>query len=90
MLFYLTNSILDITYGATFWIFKKGLGGIYYGTTYLIYGNQDKEEIEMKNLQELTKEIKELKRAVSELNINKKPAINRSLSDSFIIINSRN
>ena len=90
MLFYLTNSILDITYGATFWILKKGLGGIYYGTTYIIYGNQDTDVIEMKNLQELTTEIKDLKRALSELNITQKPLIKRSISDSFVIINSRN
>ena len=30
MLFYLTNSLLDVVWGSTFWILKKTVGGVYY------------------------------------------------------------
>lgn len=89
MLFYLTNSLLDVTYGATYWVFKKGISGIYYGGSYLIYGHEDEEEKEIKNLEELTSEIKSLRKEIGELRTNRKP-MSRSLSDSYIIINSRN
>jgi hypothetical protein len=39
VLFYLTNSALDIASGAIWWLTKNTICGIYYGGKYMIYGS---------------------------------------------------
>lgn len=41
MLFYLTNSFLDISSGVLWWITKKSVYGVYSGGKYMIYGSED-------------------------------------------------
>lgn len=40
VLFYLTNSALDITTGVLWWVTKNTVSGVYSGVSYL-YGNND-------------------------------------------------
>jgi hypothetical protein len=76
VLFYLTNSLLDISAGVLWWIGKKTTGLIYDGVSYAIYGSDsdninESEEInqnydsvtkeDIEELIELKKEIKDLK-----------------------------
>ena len=75
VLFYLTNSVLDITAGVVWWVFKSTTYGIYSGTKYMIYGreedntednedNEDKDEsdkILLEELKQIKSELKELK-----------------------------
>ena len=67
MLFYLTNTALDITFGVTWWVVSKTTSGIYNGVSYLIYGSPESEKkIELADLTNeillLRNEIKEIKK----------------------------
>ena len=39
-----TNSVLDVVWGASYWVLKTTGTGVYYGTSYLIWGSQPSEE----------------------------------------------
>ena len=39
-----TNSVLDVVWGASYWVLKTTGTGVYYGTSYLICGSQPSEE----------------------------------------------
>ena len=39
-----TNSVLDVMWGASYWVLKTTGTGVYYGTSYLIWGSQPSEE----------------------------------------------
>ena len=85
VLFYLTNSLLDISAGVLWWIGKKTTGLIYDGVSYAFYGNESnvqesenitqnydsltKEDIE--ELLDLKKEIKDLKELLVQNKKNK-------------------
>ena len=71
---YITEIILDVGVGATVWLAKKTGYGIYYGTSYLVYGNQDKnndnnndEFEEITNTTEIMQEIKLLREEIKKL-----------------------
>jgi|SaaInlStandDraft_3_1057020.scaffolds.fasta_scaffold62800_2 hypothetical protein len=40
VLFYLTNTALDIASGTLWWLTKNTIYGIYYGGKYMIYGHE--------------------------------------------------
>ena len=70
VLFYLTNSLLDISAGILWWVGTKTASLIYNGVSYAIYGNSETEEIS-ENYDALTKddiiELKELKEEIKGL-----------------------
>ena len=79
MLFYLTNQVLEITWGATWWLTTKTASGLYNGGYYLLYGSEITDE-DMKQIvviddceketelyNNLISEIKELKQEISSL-----------------------
>ena len=51
MLFYLTNTVLEITWGATWWVTTKAASGLYSGVSYLLYGDQELTEEQIKEIQ---------------------------------------
>ena len=69
---YITEIILDVGLGASVWLVKKTGYGIYYGTSYLVYGNQEKnndddEFEEITNTTEIMQEIKLLREEIKKL-----------------------
>ena len=81
VLFYLTNSILDISAGVLWWVGKKTANIIYDTVTYAVYGNAEEEDIsenydsltrdDITELIELKKEIKGLKKLLVQKENNK-------------------
>ena len=85
VLFYLTNSALEIGAGAVWWLTNKTVSGVYYGTKYLIYGpdltEEQIKEIEIIELdcekkdnemyKGLIDEIKKLREEIKEIKENK-------------------
>ena len=81
VLFYLTNSLLDISAGVIWWVGKKTANIIYDGLSYAIYRNTETEEInenydtlskeDVKELIELKNEIKGLKNLLVQKENNK-------------------
>ena len=72
VLFYLTNSALDVTAGVLWWVTKNTVSGVCSGVSYL-YGssndNQSNENKESKdNDEELRKQIEILSNSVNEIN----------------------
>ena len=51
-------TVIDVGFGVSWWVAKKTMNGIYYGTRYLIYGSEEDEE-ELTESQLLKKEILE-------------------------------
>jgi hypothetical protein len=50
-------TVIDVGFGVSWWVAKKTMNGIYYGTLYLIYGS--KEEAELTESELLKKDILE-------------------------------
>ena len=71
VLFYLTNSALDITTGVLWWVTKNTVSGVYSGVSYL-YGNNDNGNNDNgnthKNDEKLRKQIEILSKSVNEIN----------------------
>ena len=76
VLFYLTNSALDITTGVLWWVTKNTVSGVYSGVSYLYgsndngnndNGNNDNENND-KNDEKLRKQIQILSKSVNEIN----------------------
>jgi len=63
MLFYLTNSALDISSGILWWITKQTCYGVYSGGKYIIYGST-KEDTKTKDI---NLQIKELQNQIINL-----------------------
>jgi hypothetical protein len=77
VLFYLTNSLLDISAGVLWWIGTKTASAVYQGVSYAFYRsedeNQNKNEEITDNYDSLTKEdIKELVELKKEIKVLKK------------------
>lgn len=73
VLFYITNSVLDVSAGVLWWVTKNTMSGVYHGASYLYYGNsentKDENNEENKELNEkLTKEINILMKSINEIN----------------------
>lgn len=69
---YITEIILDVGLGATVWLAKKTGYGIYYGTSYLVFGNQnegndDDEFEEITNNTEIMQELKLLREEIKKI-----------------------
>lgn len=79
MLFYFTNVVLDVTWGATWWVGTKTASGLYNLSSYLIYGSEITEdqmkeivviddcEKEQEKYNELMNEIRNLRSEIREL-----------------------
>ena len=79
MLFYFTNIVLDVTWGATWWVGTKTASGLYNLSNYLIYGSEVTEdqmkeiividdcEKEQEKYNELMSEIRNLRDEIKEL-----------------------
>lgn len=77
VLFYLTNSALDVTAGVLWWVTKNTVSGVYNGVSYF-YGNsententenaEDNENSENAN-EILRKEIKVLNDSINDINV---------------------
>ena len=68
-----TNSVLDVMWGASYWVLKTTGTGVYYGTSYLIWGSQtsEEEEIEMDlkaSNKAILEELNNLKKQIRMLN----------------------
>ena len=71
VLFYLTNSALDVTTGVLWWITKNTVYGVSSGASYLYYGrteNTETSDNETKIDEKLNSEIEILTKSISELN----------------------
>ena len=68
VLFYITNSVLDVSAGVLWWVTKNTVTGVYNGASYLYYGNSE-NTTENKEVDEtLTKEIDTLMKSINEIN----------------------
>ena len=68
--FYLTNIVLDVTAGASWWVIRKTSYGIYSAIHYMLYGSANSEtpeEIKMIEYKTLTNEINSLKKEIISL-----------------------
>ena len=68
-----TNSVLDVMWGASYWVLKTTGTGIYYGTSYLIWGSQtskeDEKEMDLKaSNKAILEELNNLKKQIRMLN----------------------
>ena len=71
MLFYLTNTVLDIIWGSTFWILKKTTSGVYYlvwgdDTPRLENGEYDAIIITKEDIENDEKEMNKIYRAIGK------------------------
>lgn len=86
----LVNYSLDVVMGVAWWVTKTSGKGIYYGYSYLMYGSEEeKTEIEMTDIKELTAEIRRLRNEVSELKdekISKEIILDEDSDESYNII----
>ena len=68
-----TNSVLDVMWGASYWLIKTTGTGVYYGTSYLIWGSQTSEEEEKEmdlkaSNKAILEELNNLKKQIRILN----------------------
>ena len=68
-----TNSVLDVMWGASYWVLKTTGTGVYYGTSYLIWGSQTSEEEEKEmdlkaSNKAILEELNNLKKQIRMLN----------------------
>ena len=68
-----TNSVLDVMWGASYWVLKTTGTGVYYGTSYLIWGSQtseeDEKEMDLKaSNKAILEELNNLKKQIRMLN----------------------
>tara|TARA_B100001094_G_C17444636_1_gene445265 strand:+ start:36 stop:413 length:378 start_codon:yes stop_codon:yes gene_type:complete len=68
-----TNSVLDVVWGASYWVLKTTGTGVYYGTSYLIWGSQpseeEKKEMDLKESNRvILEELNNLKKQIRILN----------------------
>ena len=68
-----TNSVLDVMWGASYWLLKTTGTGVYYGTSYLIWGSQTSEEEEKEmdlkaSNKAILEELNNLKKQIRMLN----------------------
>ena len=68
-----TNSVLDVMWGASYWVLKTTGTGVYYGTSYLIWGSQTSEEEEKEmdlkaSNKAILEELNNLKKQIRILN----------------------
>lgn len=69
VLFYLTNSALDVTAGVLWWVTKNTVSGVYSGVSYLYGSSNDNENNENNdNDEQLRKQIEILSNSVNEIN----------------------
>ena len=66
VLFYLTNSALDVTAGVLWWVTKNTVSGVYSGVSYLYGSSNDNENND--NDEQLRKQIEILSNSVNEIN----------------------
>lgn len=60
-------TVIDVGFGVSWWVAKKTINGIYYGTKYLIYGSEEEEELTESELlkKEILEELKLIKLKMS-------------------------
>ena len=68
-----TNSVLDVMWGASYWVLKTTGTGVYYGTSYLIWGSQtskeEEKEMDLKaSNKAILEELNNLKKQIRMLN----------------------
>ena len=58
-------TLIDVGFGVSWWVAKKTINGIYYGTQYIIYGPEKEPEDPKDNYQEILEELKLIKLKMS-------------------------
>ena len=62
-------TLIDVGFGVSWWVAKKTINGIYYGTQYIIYGPEKEPEEPKDNYQEIVlNALEKLKPSVEGLN----------------------